>query len=329
MVRPFHRGPGGLLSLLFGGFGGVGGTVSTLHTNCHPDSYFMGYVEIPRIPKSPILSSYCYELERCDAVLLDAHQSTPIDHSPADLAQPPAQTLSRDMFAISGYTQQEFLEWSRIEVQPAGPGARAGYLDDSAGRMRRVESKVVGDPEAEELAHVGEFRIFLACSVHTRDRVRLAQPDERAAHHPRPGRIAAEWTADPWSAGSKIGTDNGERGGNISAAVGGGIFEGVPLELAQFGALDQRFEIAYEAATDHVALEGNVIAGREHGGAALAFRHLAAAEYPDLDDGTFGHLTQELAGEVVGDVVERNDCRSAEQHGAEGASRSLLRSSWP
>src|SRR6516225_11835768 len=28
MVRPFHRGPGGLLSLLFGGFGGVGGTVS-------------------------------------------------------------------------------------------------------------------------------------------------------------------------------------------------------------------------------------------------------------------------------------------------------------
>src|SRR5262245_18733558 len=103
-----------VLSLLFGGFAGVGGTVSTLHTNCHPDSYFMVYVEIPRILKSPVLCLHWYELERRYAVLLDSHQSMPVDHSPADLAQPPAQTLSRDMFAISGHTQQELLEWSRI-----------------------------------------------------------------------------------------------------------------------------------------------------------------------------------------------------------------------
>src|SRR5262245_35137078 len=96
-----------VLSLLFGGFGGVGGTVSTLHTTCDPDSYFTGYVEIPQILKSPVPSSHCYELERRNSVLLDSHQSMPIDHSSADLAQPPAQTLSRDMFAIPGYTQQE------------------------------------------------------------------------------------------------------------------------------------------------------------------------------------------------------------------------------
>ena len=58
----------------------------------------------------------------------------------------------------------------------------------------------------------------------------------------------------------------------------GGMVERVLLELAQLRALDQRFEIAHEATADHVALEGDVIAGRKDGGMALAFRHLAAAE---------------------------------------------------
>ena len=80
-------------------------------------------------------------------------------------------------------------------------------------------------------------------------------------------------------------------------------------QLRPFG---QGIEIAGQAAADHVAFEADVVAGREHGGVAFAFRHFAAAEDADLDQRTFGQLAQQLAVEVVGAVVERDDagCRS-------------------
>ena len=101
------------------------------------------------------------------------------------------------------------------------------------------------------------------------------------------------------------------------------MVERVLLELAQFRALDQGFEIAHEAAADHVAFEGDVVAGREDGGMALAFRHLAAAKDADLDHRALGQLAEQLAAEVVHDVVERDDVGAAQEHSAEALLRLL------
>ena len=46
----------------------------------------------------------------------------------------------------------------------------------------------------------------------------------------------------------------------------------------------------------------------------LALRHLAAAEDPDLDHRPLGNLAQELASEVVGAVVERDDRNAAQDY---------------
>ena len=71
-------------------------------------------------------------------------------------------------------------------------------------------------------------------------------------------------------------------------------------------------------------LKHDVVAGREHGGAAFAFRHLAAAEDPDLDHRPLGQLAEQLATEVVSAIVERDDRRAAQEHGADALLGFLL-----
>jgi len=81
--------------------------------------------------------------------------------------------------------------------------------------------------------------------------------------------------------------------------------------------LVQRFEIARQAAADHVALERDVIAGRICCGTDLAFRCLAAAQNPDLDDRPFCHLAEEFTTEIMRAVVERDHRNATQDNGAE------------
>ena len=105
----------------------------------------------------------------------------------------------------------------------------------------------------------------------------------------------------------EISADDCERGRNVSAAVGGSAVYRVTFERSQLRTLVQRLEVAYEAAPDHVALESDVVASCEDGGAAFAFRHFTAAEDPDFNDRPLGQLTEKFAGKIVDTVVEGDD----------------------
>ena len=104
-----------------------------------------------------------------------------VDYTAADFSQPRSKSLTGyPTIAISHDPQQQLLEWLPIEI-----GERrqlAGYFDDLAGRVVLIEIEII-DPQAEQLANIGQFRIILARELHASDRVRLAEPDERAADH--------------------------------------------------------------------------------------------------------------------------------------------------
>src|SRR6516162_6416882 len=158
--------------------------------------------------------------------------------------------------------KQKWLERPRTPVISRWRGAR--LLDDACGQVGRIEAEAVFQPEAEELADVAELRVLVTDALHADDRIWFAQPDQRTAHHLRPGCIATEWRTDFRRSGGEIGPYDCERGGDIGAAVGGGDVKRVVLEFSQFRALVERFEIANQPAPDHVALKRDVVTGREH-----------------------------------------------------------------
>ena len=104
---------------------------------------------------------------------------------------------------------------------------------------------------------------------------------------------------------------------NVSFAIIEDALEGVVLERAQFGALVQGVEVTLEPAPDHVALEHDVVAGREHRRVALALRHLATPQDADLDQRPLGQLAEQRPAEVVIAIVERDDRGAAEDDRAE------------
>src|SRR6516165_11067931 len=208
-----------------------------------------------------------------------------------------------------GDAEQERLELPRSPVISWRSGNR--LLDDSRGQIRHVEIEAVLQPEAEELADVSEFDVFVAETFHAENRIRLTQPDQWTAHHLRPGRIAAEWGTNSRRAGSKIGAHDRERGRDIRTTIDGNGLEHVLLEASQLWPLVERFEIADQTAPNHVAPERDVVTGRVYDRVAFTEGHLAAAENADADHRALGHLAKKLTLEVVngGYRARRSGCR--------------------
>jgi len=105
-----------------------------------------------------------------------------------DSPQPKSQTLRRysaRVTARGGNPKQERLELARAPVVGRRRGDR--LLDDGRGQIRHIKIEAVLQPETEELANIGELHVFVAKTFHADDWIWLAQPDQRAAHHIRPG----------------------------------------------------------------------------------------------------------------------------------------------
>jgi hypothetical protein len=84
-----------------------------------------------------------------------------------------------------------------------------------------------------------------------------------------------------------------KRSGNVGASISCGTFQRILFEGPQLRSLIERFEVAYEAAPNQVALECDVVTGGKNGGVALAVRHLAAAKNSDFDHRSLGDLATE------------------------------------
>ena len=85
------------------------------------------------------------------------------DDPSADLAQPMTQALGRyDPFVCPAcrHTQEELLECRRAVI--VGRRRHARDFDDAAGCIGRIETEIVGEPQAKELANITELRILLS-----------------------------------------------------------------------------------------------------------------------------------------------------------------------
>src|SRR6516225_5470575 len=159
-----------------------------------------------------------------------------------------------------------------------------------------------------KLPEIRKLGIFLVSLLGARVRIRLPQPDQRTADHPRPGLIATERPAHVWRPGGEIGTDDRQRGRDIGAAVLQRITKRIPLELPQLRALGHSVELAAQRPPDQLPLDRDIIAGREHCGGDVAFWHFAAPQYPDGDPRALGDVAEDRAiVEVAIAVVERDD----------------------
>src|SRR5262249_28654731 len=145
-------------------------------------------------------------------------------------------------------------------------------------------------PKFDEGVQCAAFGVFLAHLVHAFDWVFLAERDERAAHYFRPSAVAAQWSADLRSTGSDVGAFDGDRGGDVGAAVVEHALDGMEVELAQFWPLDLRVEVCNQPATCHVAGQRDVVAGAEQYTAPLALRGFALAQDADADERPLGDL---------------------------------------
>ena len=85
-----------------------------------------------------------------------------------------------------------------------------------------------------------------------------------------------------WLAGGQVGAHDGERGGNISAAIGMGERERAVFEGSEFWPLIERFEGTNNTRPQHVSLKADVVTRRKDCSVAFALRHFAAAQYPKL-----------------------------------------------
>ncbi len=91
-------------------------------------------------------------------------------HSAADFTEPPAKTSGRYAAFVSCYPQEQRLEWLWIKV--AGRGGFAGDFDNLTGGIRLIEREVA-QPQAEQLANVGQLGIFCPGRVHALNGVGL------------------------------------------------------------------------------------------------------------------------------------------------------------
>src|SRR5262249_19216203 len=126
-------------------------------------------------------------------------------------------------------------------------------------------------------------------------------------------RVAAEWPAHGQGTGREIGTHDRECGRNIDAAIVSGDFKRVPLEDSQLRPLVERLEVTNEPAADHVTPERDVVGGREYGGPAFTGRHFATPQNSNVDDRALGKLAKQLAFQVIGAIIERENWDPAQQ----------------
>ena len=85
------------------------------------------------------------------------------DDPSADLAQPVTQAFGRyDPFVSPAcrHTQEELLECRRAVI--VGRRRHARDFDDAAGCIGRIETEIVGEPQAKELANIAELRILFS-----------------------------------------------------------------------------------------------------------------------------------------------------------------------
>src|SRR5579871_3306913 len=105
--------------------------------------------------------------------------------APADLAQPPAQTVMRDYARLPARLRDA--EEERLEVvgSESGRPDPLADVDDSRGRVGRPDEHV-GWPEGEKLTNVVSVLVLGAALLLAVDWIGLAEPDKRIPHPSRP-----------------------------------------------------------------------------------------------------------------------------------------------
>jgi hypothetical protein len=105
----------------------------------------------------------------------------------------------------------------------------------------------------EKLPDEREFRVFPAQGVHALDGVGFAEPDERRAHGFGPLAIAPDRRAHVRAAGDPVGARNGDRRGDVVAAMGEDAVDRIEGEIAQFRPFYAGVKLANDGAPGHVA----------------------------------------------------------------------------
>ena len=162
----------------------------------------------------------------------------------------------------------------------------------------------------EYLAQRVEHRIAAPYFLYGLRWIGAAKPHQGGAHEVGPCAEGCELRQLLGAAGEQVGADDGEAGGDVDATVADDALYGIECELPLLGPLHLGVEMGEQRSARHVAGDDQVVAGGEECRAAFDLDDLDCAEWSQPDDWSLYCLAQQIAAELIREVVEGDDCEA-------------------